>query len=627
MLQRIRDRITGWVAGAILALLTVVFVFWGIDFQAGIDSFAVRVNGEKVSLNSVRRAWQEQLSRLQQATTGQLPPEFLESQQKALIDGFVRETLLKQRADDQGYRTSDRMLIETIRSFPELQVDGNFSRDRYAALLRQQGRTEPQFEAELRDSLTMSQLRTGIVVSAFATPSEIERRLELLGEQREVDYAVVPAAGDAIEVGDEEIEKLYTENPGRYMTPESVDLAYVELTLDDVAQEVEVTDDGLRAYYEQVRERYVAPERRRARHILIESGDDDAAALEKAEDVAARVRAGEDFAALAGSASQDPGSAEKGGDLGWATRGMFVGAFEDALFGMAVGDIAGPVKTQFGYHVIRLEEIDPGHVREFDEVRPDLEAEYRREQAANLFYERSQRLADEAFANLEEIEPVAEALGLEVHHIDDFTRAGGGELGDDPEVIEVAFTPDVAERGENSPLIQLGDERVVVVHATDHRLPEPQPLAVVRGEIVSHLRASKARDAARVQGEQLVEALRQGGDWTQLLAAADVEPNGARFVGRDAQDIPAAVRTAAFKALRPAPGKTTVYDGTALPSGDFAIVRVTDVRKGGSGEDAASERAALAQRASREAGTAEFSAYLAELERTADVDRNPAPFE
>jgi len=631
MLQRIRDRITGWVAGAIIALIAIVFIFWGIDFQAALGSYAARVNGEKIPLATVQRAWQDRLSQLQQSIRGQLPDAVIASQQAALLDEYVRNALLTQRADDLGYRTSDAMLIETLRSFPELQVDGQFSRDRYAALLRAQGRTEPQFEADLRTDLAVSQLRNGIVISGFVTPSEAARRLALQGEEREVDYAVVAAvtSGEqAPEVSQAEIESFYEANQQRFVSPETVTLRYVELTLEDVAQDVDVMEEALQAYYEEVKERFETPERRRARHVLIEAPDgDDATALAKAEEIAAQARAGEDFGELAQKYSQDPGSAEQGGDLGWATRGMFVGPFEEALFAMSPGEVAGPIKTQFGYHVIKLEEIDTGAVRPFADVRSELEDEYRRDQAANLFYERSETLGDAAFTNLDDLGPAAEAVGLTVKTAPGFTREGGEPFGREQQVIDAAFSEDVLEKGLNSPLLVLGDDRVVVLRASDHRLSEQRPLEEVAGQIEDELRASKAQEQAAQRGAAALEALKAGGEWTEVLEEYSLESAGTRFIGRNDTELPPAVVSAAFASARPAPGSTRVYEGTPLANGDFAIVRISDVRAGGSGPDAAAERAQVIQQAAREAGMAEFAAYVTELERTADVERNAAAFE
>ncbi len=632
MLQAIREKLLGRFAVLFLGAIAVVFIFWGIDFRNAAVVYAAKVNGERVPVETVRRAWQDQLSRLQQMTRGELPEELMKAQQQALLNEFVRVTLLRQHAEDLGYRTSDALVAETIMSLPDLQVDGKFSRDRYAAALRSQGRTETQFENELRQSLTIGQIQNGIALSAFVTPGELARRQALLGEQRQIDYVVLQAATFANQVAltEDDIRAWYESNQSRYMTPETVTLHYVEVTLDEVSRELEVTTEQLEAYYEEVKDRFESPERRRASHVLIATGDgvDDAAALAEAESVAASARAGEDFASLAREHSDDPGSAQQGGDLGWATRGMFVGPFEEALFAMQPGEIAGPVKTQFGYHVIRLEEVDPGQMRSFEEVRAELEQDFRRDRAASLFYQRTQDLADEAFASLTELDSVAAALGRPIERIEGFSRqSGGGTLGADRQVIEAAFSDEVLEQGHNSPLVTLGEDRALVLRVSDHRLPEPRPLDEVRAEITAELSARKAQELAAERGESALVKLRGGSEWDAVVAELGAQATGRRFVGRTEAGVPSSVLASAFAVPHADAKAGTVYTGASLPESGYAIVAVTDLRSGDLSKLASSERPNLVQQAMRGRSNAEFAAYVAELERAADVDRNLAVFQ
>ncbi|HEY8540338.1 MAG TPA: SurA N-terminal domain-containing protein, partial [Steroidobacteraceae bacterium] len=339
MLQTIRDKIaSGWFAVVIIAVIAIVFVFWGIDFQASTPSYAVKVNGERIDAQTVQRAWQRQLSQLQQMIRDELPPELMRAQQRAVLDQFVQRTLLRQRAEDFGYRVSDDVLFERLQQMPEFQADGKFSAARYNAILRQAGLTPPQFEADLATALLISQVQEAIVDSSFVLPYELERRYVLEREERELDYVLIAANSfaDRVQVTDEQIQAWYDSHQSDYMLPETVDLEYVEVTREVAEASVEVTEAALKDYYESVKERFQTQERRRARHILItaEDGLDDAAAEKRAAEIAEQARAGENFEELARKYSKDPGSAQQGGDLGWAERGMFVGPFEEALFSM-----------------------------------------------------------------------------------------------------------------------------------------------------------------------------------------------------------------------------------------------------------------------------------------------------
>ncbi len=368
MLQTIRDKISGIVAISFLGVIAVVFIFWGVDFQSGAQTYAAKVDGESIPLETVRRAWQQRQSQLQQMLRDELPPDMVKSQQTALLNQFVQESLLKQRAERFGYSVSDQELAARVMEYPQFQVDGKFSKDRYNALIRSSGLTETQFEAELQGGLLIDQLRNAVVESAFVAPYELDRRYAIEKQEREIDYALIPAADFAASttITDEQVQKWYDENRDQYLLPETVDLQYLELTREQAESTIQVTEQGLKEFYDQVKDRFTSQERRHGRHILLTVGDgvDDAAAAKKAEELTAKAKGGADFAQLAKDNSKDPGSAPQGGDLGWAQRGMFVGPFEDALFAMSVGEIRGPVKTDFGYHVLKLEEVEAGHVQD-----------------------------------------------------------------------------------------------------------------------------------------------------------------------------------------------------------------------------------------------------------------------
>jgi len=630
MLQQIRDKISGWFAAVFLGAIAVVFIFWGIKFESSVTTAAAKVNGEDVPVQAVRRAWQERQTELQRLTRDELPDELVKSEQQRLLSEFITRELMVQRANKLGYRVSDREIVTALGQIEALQVDGKFDPDRYKALLRSQGRSEVEFENEFRRDLEISQLRNGIAISAFATPGELRRRMELEGEARDVDFVVLPAASFAAQATatPEEVASWYEQHKSDYMTQETVSLQYLQLNLADVAASVEVTEEGLKAFYEQVApERYVDAERRHAKHILIESGTDDAAALKKAEGLLARAKAGEDFAKLAAENSDDPGSKGQGGDLGWSTREAFVKPFADALFGMQQGEIVGPVKTQFGYHIIRLEEIAPARQRSFDEVRTELESDYRREQAQSIFYEKSQQLADDAFAALSELDSVATKLGLPLQKVDVYTRQGGGPFGAERKVIDAVFSEDVLQDRQNSPAISLGEDSVVVVRVTDHKPAAQRPLDDVRADIQATLHDQSARKAAEAAAKATAARVAAGTSLADAAKEFGLQPAGATSVTRTSEAVPPDLLKAVFKAPHPAAGKVSA--GTAvLANGDVALFAVSGVRKGSmDSPETATRLAETMQHSQRQAATAEFAAYVTELERTAKVKRNEKVFE
>jgi peptidyl-prolyl cis-trans isomerase D len=631
MLQKIRDKITGWFAAVFLGAIAVVFIFWGIQFESSSSVAAAKVNGESISAEQVRRAWQQRQGELQQAMRDELPPALVKEEQAKLLNDSVRREVLLQHVNRMGYRVSDQTMVSQLEQIPALQVDGRFSRDRYAALLRAQGTSEAEFEIEFRRDLEIGQLQNGVGVSAFATPGEVRRRIELEGETRNVDYVAVPAAKFAAQavVDPADVSATFEKNKAGYRTQETVSLQYLQLKLAEVAAGVPVTDEGLRQYYEQVApERFQDPERRRARHILIESGSDDAAAKKKADDVYAQVKAGGDFAKLAAQYSDDPGSKAQGGELGWSTRESFVKPFADALFAMQAGDVRGPVKTQFGYHVIQLEEVQAPHQRSFDEVRTELEAEYRDEQAQSLFYEKSQQLADESFASLSELESVAKKLGMQIQTVEGYTRKGGGPFGADRKVIEAVFSDDVLQQRQNSPAINFGDDSAIVLRVTDYKPSAQRTLDQMRPEIEVTLREQAVRKAALAAASADAARVNDGAAFADVAGALGLQPTGVVTLTRTTDTVPASLLKAAYDVPRPAPGK--VASGTAvLPNGDIALFVVTDVKSGTlpTTPDAVGLVTQQAQRVAGQSAGAEFSAYVAELVRTAKIRLNDKVFE
>jgi len=636
MLQTIRDKTSGIVATLFLGAVALVFIFWGahglVDFNMGPKTYAAKVDGERIPTETVRRAWQQRQSQLQQMLRNELPPDLVKSQQSALLDQFVQESLLKQRASRYGYHVSDQDLAARVMEYPQFQIDGKFSKDRYNAVVRASGLTESQFEAELQSGLLIDQLRNAVVESAFVAPYELDRRYAMEKQEREIDYALIAASSfeATTTITDEQVKKWYDQNPDKYLLPETVNLQYIELTREHAESGIQVTEPALKEYFEQVKDRFTTQERRHGRHILITVGEgvDDAAAKQKAEELTAKAKAGADFAQLAKDNSKDPGSAQQGGDLGWAQRGMFVGPFEDALFTMSIGEIRGPVKSDFGYHVIKLDEVEAGHVKTFEEAHAEVEADFRKDRAQNIFYDESQKLADQAFSALTELDSVGKALNLPVKTVTGFTREGGGEFGGEPSVIEAAFSDDVLDRRQNSPLVTVGEDRALVLRVTDHKAAEPRPLESVSAQIREQLKTQRMREAAAAQGAFAMARLQKGEPWASVATALKLTAVGKRFMTRQDTVAPPAIVRSAFLAPNTEFSEAKPYfGGVTTDDGNYAVYAVTQVRNADPSKEAATEKAARKRRAEMQSGQGEFSAYVDEAERTTKIVKNDKLFE
>src|SRR3974390_2026983 len=430
MLQSIHDKLKGWVAGVVLGAIGLVFVFWGINWTLSAPNYAAKVNGTEIPSNEVRQSYQQQLAQMERMSNRPLDDAMRNEIKRRVLDQYVSSEALVSRADDLGYRVSDQELLDEMAKVPAFQVDGKFGQAHALAVLNAQGRSVSEIEGLFRRDAKLRQLDTALSTSSFVTAAELKKFRALMRQQRELQWVTLPASKYAAGAtpDDAAVKAFYDAHKSDFMTPETVNLRYVELSLAQLGEKVSVDDAQLKAYYEEQKaktpERFTQGEQRRVRHILLSVNDprDDAQVVAKAEGLTKRLQAGEDFAKLAKEYSQDPGSANQGGDLGWSERKVFVGPFADAAFAMKVDEIKGPVNTQFGYHILKLDGIQPPTVKTFEQAKAELETEYRRNEAERLFNNAQDQLADAALQNATDIDVVARKAGLTVQDIPNFSR-------------------------------------------------------------------------------------------------------------------------------------------------------------------------------------------------------------
>jgi peptidyl-prolyl cis-trans isomerase D len=627
MLQTIHDKLKGWLAGVVLGAIALVFVFWGINWTLSAPNYAAKVNGVEIASNDVREAYQRQLAQAERQSNGSVDDAQRAAIKKRVLDDFVNGEALATRADELGYRVSDRQVLDEMAQYPALQVDGKFDYAYALSVLKAQGRSVSQIEKSFRRDVKLRELDQAIGGSSFATATEVKRFLALTRQQRELAWLTLPAAKYAAQAtpDDATVKAYYDAHKAQYMTPETVNLRYVELSLAELASKVTVDDAQLKSYYDEQKakspERYVQPEQRRVSHILLQVPDpkDDAAVKAKAESILKRAQSGEDFAKLATEFSQDPGSAQKGGDLGWADRKAYVGPFADAAFGMKEGEIKGPVKTQFGYHILKLEGIQPTAVKTFEQAKDELTAEYRQSEAERLFNDAQDQLADAALQNTADIDVVARKAGLTVHDNPNFSRTdGGGDL-KAPAVLQAAFSQDVLD-GRLSPIIEIEKGRGVVLRATDHVLPQQKPLEAVRADVVAAWKKERGAELAAEAAAAAVKRLNAGESWDSVAKSLGLTSEAPKYVSRSDQAVPLDVRKDAFDGPKPA-GKP-VYSSVPLTDGDSAVVQVSAVREDPSGDS--KQTAAEARREfAQAAAAAEAQAYEVAARADSSVTLNP----
>ena len=628
MLQTIHDKLKGWLAGVVLGAIGLVFVFWGINWTMTPPSYAAKVNGSEIPSTEIRQAYQQQLAQYERQATAPLDDAQRTALKKRVLDEYVNTEALVTRADELGYRVSDQALLEDMAQVPAFQVNGKFDKVHALAVLRSQGRSVAEIEALFRRDVKLRQLDTALNSSSFVTPTEFARLRALTRQQRELTWLTLPAAKYAAEAtpDDAALKAYYDAHKSDYMTPETVNLRYVEVSLAELATHVSVDDAQLRAFFEEQKakapERYSQAEQRRVRHILLQvtNPKEDAAVKAKAEAILKRAQGGEDFAALAKESSQDPGSAQQGGDLGWSERKVFVAPFADAAFSMKEGEIRGPVKTQFGYHILKLEGIQPASAKTFEQSKTELETDYRRNEADRLFNAAQDQLADAALQNTTDIDVAARKAGLTVHDIANFSRTGGGgELGKAPAVLEAAFSQDVLD-GHLSPMVEVDKGRGVVLRATDHKLPQQKPLEAVRADIIAAWKKQRGAELAAAAAADAVKRLAAGEAWDGVAKALGVAPQPPKFVARADQAVPLEVRRRAFDEPKPTSGP--IYAALALGTGDAAVLALTAVREEPPAGDPKQQQLQMQLEFAQEAASAEARSYAAAARADAQVTLN-----
>ncbi len=618
MLQNIRDNSQGWIAKTIIGIIVMLLALTGFEaiFNAASNNQnAAEVNGEEISRYDLDQAMNMQRRQLAQQLGQDFDASLLDDRllRDSALGSLIDRMLLLQSAKSANFAFSSEALDQLILQTPEFQVDGAFSAARFDQVIQQMGYSRLQFRQLLEQEMLIGQLRAGISGTGFVTDQQVDNFARLEMQTRDFATLTLPAQQEAIEVGDEQIKEYYEANADRFRTPEQVIVEYVELKKESFFDQVEVSDEELQELYQ----KQIAnlAEQRRAAHILIETGgelsDDEAKA--KIDEIATRVKNGDDFAAVAKEASQDPGSANEGGDLGFAGPGVYDPAFEDALYALNEGEVSAPVKSEFGWHIIKLLGVQSPEVPAFESMKPELIRELKTQQVEQRFVETSKQLEDSAFEASDLAQP-AQELGLMVQTTEAFGRDGGEGITANRQVIQAAFSDEVLVDGANSSVIELDPDTSIALRVKEHLKPAAIPLADVREDIVQQLQRSLAAEAARAKGEQLLADLRKGqqpddGQWQAVEAAT-----------RSQEGVAPALLQAVFRMPRPEQQDKPSYSGVALSNGDYAVVRLNGVNEPEAAltdEEKLNYRRFLASRV----GQQDFAAFRQKLQAEAEIER------
>lgn len=580
MLETIRKHAQGWLAKVILALIAITFALFGVDSYMKNDSGGgsiAEVGDVGISSEELAREIQAQSGRMREALGPAFDPAVTETAdfRKQVLDSLIERKALLQDAQKLKFFAPDAYVASLVAQIPAFQQDGKFSRARYEAVLRQNSRTAAQFENELRQSFMLETMTSPVSLAAFPSSASLAQIARLVAQQREIAWVDMPAATVAaqIKVTPDDVEHYYAGNKAEFTEPEQIRAEYLVLDMAAVAAGIAVSDQAVADYYAANAAQFGQPEQRRASHILITADKADAAARAQAKAKATALyqtlqKTPGRFAELARTQSQDPGSAAQDGSLGSFGRGMMVKPFEDAVFGMKPNEIRGPVESDFGYHIIRLDGIDAAKTAPLGEVRAAVVEELRRQQAQKAFAGLADNFGNLVYENATSLQPAATAAKLTVQQSGWMAAKNAPPPFNNNKLSAALFSPDSIKSKQNTEAIEVQPGVLVAARVMEHRPARVRPLADVSQVIEARLRAEQGTRLLTQKGEATIQTLAKGEE-------AGLNWSAFQIVGRQpSTTLDAAGAKAVFRLDT---SKLPAYTGFVRPDGAYRIVRVSRV--------------------------------------------------
>ena len=609
-----------------LALITLPFAFFGVESyvrSAGTGDDLAKIGDVKITQQQFQNALREQQDRIRAQAGAQFDPKMLDTPEarKAILDDLVDQRLLMLEASKKKMFVSDEAIRRTVGSIDAFKIDGKFSTERYEAALRGQGMSPVGFEAQLRQDLTLQQLAGAIGQSGITARTVTDRVLSMQTEKREVaEYRLgLDNYLDKVKLADGAAQKFYDENAKQFEVPEQAKAEYVVLSVDTIGAQLAVTEAEVKAWYDEHKDKFQQAEERRASHILIASdklGKDKAKA--KAEEVFKEVQKNPAaFADLAKKNSDDPGSAAKGGDLGFFGRGMMVKPFEDATLKLKEGEISGIVESDFGFHIIKLTGIHAAKEKPLAEVKGEIEAELKKAASSRKFAEAAEAFSNMVYEQPDSLKPVAEKFKLTIKQSDWLGRQANpanGPLGN-AKVLAAVFSEDSIKSKRNTETVEIATNTLVAARLVEHKPAALLPFDSVKANIESLLKRQEAQVLAKKDGEAKLEVVKKGDD--KLVWGA---PKSVSHI--DAKLIPPVAAPAIFKMDT---AKLPSYTGVELPGVGYAIFRLNKLESGDKLDDAR-KKSMLTQLANLSAQE-EMQVYLASLRSRYKVEINQSALE
>ncbi|MGD0959282.1 MAG: SurA N-terminal domain-containing protein [Methylomonas sp.] len=615
MLLDIREKVHGVFASVVLVLVCILFGLWGIQnyLGGGKENPIVSVGDKDFFQSDVNRAYQQYL----QSLSGMKFDE--ETIRKQALGKLVRDEVLWQYVRDEKLAVSDETVKDVLKNLEYFRKDGKFDKDQYRALLNSQGMSSEELISRMKKAIMMEQFQRAITDSSFVTAAEVNGFFKIQNQKRDLEYLTMPLPEVTEEPSDDEISAYYQQHLDAYQTEEQVSIDYVELSLDKLAADVIPTEEQLQSYYEEQKAQFTTKERRRISHILFAFTKDPAAdeqALQKAIQ-AKQELSHKDFAKLAAEISDDKASAKKGGDLGLFSVGVMEKAFEDVASKLKLNEVSDPVKSAFGYHLIKVTELVPGEVKTYAAIKPELIKSYQKAQAENAFNNLAEKVTEVSYENPDNLNAAAKLLGVEIKKTALFGRNHGEGIAADEKVRQASFSEDVL-KGNNSEPLEIGNDKLVVLRMQSHLPSVNKELKEVKAEIIKALQHEKAQQKAVATADQIKNELMAGKSMSKLAESYHLTMKKLNDVGRNAPGLPPELNQAVFRAAKPQNGQPSVIV-LSDPAGGKIIVSIIKVTEGEMTEADKAKQAVLEKSIADAFGKAQFDAVLNALQARADI--------
>jgi peptidyl-prolyl cis-trans isomerase D len=623
-IQNLRDKSDGVIAKVIVGLIIVVFALFGMGSittfltpvakVASVDGMDITQQEMEVAVERGRR-----MMLARDVAPGDIDEDKL---RQDILQNLINRTLLGLASEDMGMQFSDALLDDEIVNTPAFQVDGVFDPGQFQLVLGGAGYSATTYREEMRRDKTFQQLSNGIRATAFLTETQVQRTSSLAQQTRDVAFLRVDieAMLDDQVVSEDEVSDYYASHTDEFMTDETVDVSYVELKREDLMAAIEFVDEDLRVFFDETQDFYAEDERRRIAHILVEVNDEvsEEQALAAIDEVYQKILAGGDFALLAKEYSSDPGSAEIGGDLGFNAPGTFVDAFEAVAYDLALNEMSAPVQTEFGFHLIKVIDVEAARTPDFIDVRDRVELAFRENRAEDIFVQQSARMSELSFETLDLIE-ISEELGLTIESTGPVGREVTDGILASPQVASAAFSSSVLLDGNNSDLLELDPNHHLVLHLKAYQPQEIKSLNTVSVAIQDVLAQQKAVVLAEAQGKEIVKMLEDGSGARYVADQFGLKWTVVGAARRSQTELDQQINDEAFSLPRPAEGNKAVGYAT-LEGGDVAVISVTNVQNKKFNDDL-QDLNRLGRILASQQGNGEFIAWREGLEEGATVTR------